>query len=186
MKKIKRNFKAATAKGAIKDVLVGAIVGPVIYTMVPTLLKMHGPGGVAVGAVSTWAVGAVTGQRGIQIAGPVCAGIHMMYVYGNNFVADVLGRPIFRYTPGACPPGQICDGPTDVVNVGGERILAQRATDMPAPAYTAPPYEGVNDPIRYQLEDFVPAGTVPPVPERAPRRGVSRGRSLTGRSVAAT
>lgn len=125
---LKKNIRDATSRQSITDILIGSVAGAVIYSMLPTVLNLSGAVGMVVGAGTTWLVGAVTGQKGIQYAGPALATLHLAYVFAQGVVTDALGRPIWQYDQTATPAPL-----SDYVNYGGERIMAAAPTDMPEP-----------------------------------------------------
>jgi len=158
---VKKNLKEATKGQSIKDALIGAVFGSVIYTVLPTALKLKGPAAVAVGALSTWGAGAVTGQKGLQVAGFVLPAVHMTYVYGNKVVMEILKRPIYRYDAGGTSTPTL----SDTVRFRNEPVLAQVPTDLPAPAEQLMDYN-----VR-QLEGYQQSGAAPQMQMVARSRG---------------
>lgn len=110
----KTNLKQATSPNALKQLAQGALAA-VPYAFVPTLLKLDGWAGMAVGALSGWFLGVLLGWPGMQVGAASIAGMHLMYTQGNGMVKSISGSYIWRFDNTAAIP------PTTATDFGGLR-----------------------------------------------------------------
>lgn len=123
--RIKNSFNQ---KAIIAD-LTGAI-GGAVYAIIPSLLGLNGYTGLASGVVASWLLGAISNQPGIRAGGMGAAAAHLSWSYdiSNKFFGKVQWRldetaQVFKRREDGTAV-QISDNGTQVIDVGGEKVIA--------------------------------------------------------------
>lgn len=124
---VKKNNNSAFWKKGMFGVLGGAT-----YILIPTAVQgmfkvdMSGWKGVTAGAVGATLIGMGSDHPEFAMGALAASGVHITYVYGNDTIASLLGKPIFAFDPAtqmlgddAVPPGM-----QEITLPDGQRVLA--------------------------------------------------------------